>query len=110
MKENHCEDEFVKIYGDFSGDPRNMKSAPQIPRSIVPLSEAIPLMDLYLDHYTELDGESDKENIYFQVYGCRDDFYLFSYDCRGIYSDHRAAERPKNRKQVWYVGVSEGED
>lgn len=104
------EDEFVKIYGDFHGDSRDINIYPQLPRTVVPLSEAIPLMDAYLDHCTDLDKESDKEQIFFDVYSCRDDFHLFSYNCSGIIWQHCKENRPKNREQVWYVGVSEGEE
>ncbi len=66
LNKEQPEDEFVKIYGDFHGDPRDINIYPQLPRTVVPLSEAIPLMDAYLDHCTDLDKESDKEQIFFK--------------------------------------------
>lgn len=98
------EDELVKIKATsyelyLLGFPHgNMKMS----KSEVMLSEAIKTMDEFCEEVKEKWDELDWESVEFDVYGCRDDFHLFSYRGGEVVEDHRQEERPKSPEKVYF--------
>ena len=73
----------------------------EMPKDVVPLSEAIKTMDEFSKEVSE-HWDLDGERVYYRVYACKDEFHLFSYCGGEICSDHRKDERPKNPERVYF--------
>lgn len=111
MREKEFEDELVRIRATsyqlfLLGFPHgNMK----MPKDEVMLSEAMKTMDAFCEEVKEKWDELDWESVEFDVYGCRDDFHLFSYRGGEVVEDHRQEERPKNPEKVFCYMMDERE-
>lgn len=112
MRKKGFEDELVRIRATsyqlfLLGFPHgNMK----MPRDKVMLSEVFKTMDAFCEEVKEKWEELDWESVEFDVYGCRDDFHLFSYRGGEVVEDHRQEERPKSPEKVFFYMMDEREN
>jgi len=104
LSEGQPEDELVRIEAESTEliTMGYLRGELDMPDNVVPLSKAIQRMDEFsrevTDHWSGLDGS----RVFYWVYACKDDFYLFSYRDGEICSDHRQDTRPKSPEKVYF--------